>query len=319
MALGHPSARVRRPLTLLTLAIAVATLPGAAPARATTPGPNGRIAFAGETPTSSQIYTIAPDGSDLRQVTAVNGFATTPDWSPDGRRIAFELDDDAHAGIAVMNADGSDLHDLTPAGLQSQPAFTPDGRYLVYECVLCDGGDGIFIMRDDGSDAPGRRLSTNPFANESDANAQVSPDGGTVTFVRHQVDGQLQALFAVDISGANTRQLTPYTLEVAIKHDWAPDGGSIVITTHADFPNNQSPNLATIRPDGSHLHMLTRYKDGVTGAFAGSYSPDGRWIVYRVQRDTSYALWAIRANGGERRLLGTFAFAPRFIDWGTHP
>src|SRR5690349_5884302 len=98
MTLGRRSARMQRPLTIFALAIAVATLPNGAPARASTPGPNGRIAFAGETPTSSQIYTIAPDGSDLRQITAVNGFATTPDWSPDGRRIAFELDDDTHAG-----------------------------------------------------------------------------------------------------------------------------------------------------------------------------------------------------------------------------
>ena len=311
--------RILRIAVLFPAFLALAWLASAAPARATTAGPNGRLAFAAETETSSQIATINPDGSGLQQITHVNGFATAPDWSPDGQRIAFELDDDTHAGIAIMNADGSNLHDLTPTGLQSQPAFTPDGHHLVYECALCAGGDGIFLMRDDAADYPGRRLSTNPFPIQWDGNAEVAPDGQTVTFVRHQVDGQLQALFAVDIAGTHTRQLTPYDREVAIKHDWAPDGKSIVLTVNGDYPNGQSPNLAILRPDGAHLRLLTHYADGVTGAFAGSYSPDGHWIVYRLQNNGLFQLWKMNHEGGERRLIGTFPFAPRFIDWGTYP
>jgi Tol biopolymer transport system component len=304
---------------LFMLLAALALLPGPAPARATTSGPNGRIAFAAATETSVQILTIRPDGTGLQQITNVNGFACCPDWSPDGRRIAFELDDDTHAGIAIMNADGSDLHDLTPTGLQSQPAFTPDGHHLVYECASCAGGDGIFLMRDDGADAPGLRLSTNPFPDQSDANPEVAPDGRTVTFVRRQVSGLLQALIAVDIDGTHPRQLTSYDQEIAIKHDWAPDGKSILVSVHADFPNGQSPNLAILRLDGSHLRLLTHYADGVTGAFAGSYSPDGHWIVFRVRSNGVFQLWKMNHEGGERRLIGTFPFAPRFIDWGSDP
>src|SRR4029453_6799385 len=98
-------------------------------------------------------------------------------------------------------------------------------------------------------------LSSNPFHGEGDANPEVSPDGQTVTFVRHKVDEKLQALYAVDIDGSDERKLTSYRLEVAIKHDWAPDGRHIVLTTKADYPDHESPNVATIRPDGSHLRM----------------------------------------------------------------
>ena len=152
--------------------------------------------------------------------------------------------------------DGSDLHEVTSPG--GQPSFTADGHHIVYECASSTcGKSGIFLMKDDGSDAPGLRLSRNPFPFEGDSDPQVSPNGETVTFVRHKVEGELQALMAVDIDGSDLRMIAPYTLEVAIKHDWAPDGENIVITINADYPNSRNPNIATIEPDGSDLDVIT--------------------------------------------------------------
>jgi Tol biopolymer transport system component len=292
------------------------------PVAATQPGVNGKIAFAADfnnPAIHTQIDTINPDGTGLFQVTHVNGDAISPDWSPDGLRIVFEFDDENHAGIAIINADGTGFVDLTPTGFQSQPAFTPDGHHLVYECASCSGGDGVFLMRDDASDYPGVRLTTNPFLNEGDSNPEISPDGLTVTFVRHQVDGELQALFAVDIEGTNERQIVPYTLEVAIKHDWAPDGGHIAFTPYGDSPDRHSPEVATIRPDGSDLRLLTRYREGKVATPVGSYSPDGRWIAFRKRTPGTFGLWAMSPDGGNRKLIASFPFAPRFIDWGPKP
>ena len=131
---------------LFAFTIVLFVLAVTAPARATQPGVNGKIAFSFDT--TGQIYTINPDGTGLFQLTNVNGAAYSPDWSPDGHPIAFSFDDDTHGGIAIINADGTDFHDLTPTGIHAQPAFTPDGHHLVYECVDCSGGDGIFLMRD---------------------------------------------------------------------------------------------------------------------------------------------------------------------------
>jgi Tol biopolymer transport system component len=304
---------------LLVVGLAAILLFGGERSSATAPAANGLIAFSGDNGSGAEIYTIHANGSSLHRLTHVNADAATrgdagsPDWSPDGTRITFGVEDKA---VYVMNADGSGLRKVASPG--GEPAFTSDGTHIVYWCDSCPGGDGVFLVRDDGADVPGVRLTTNPFHDQGDENPEISPDGQTLTFVRHKVGGEMQALFAADIDGGNVRQLTSYAREVAIKHDWAPSGRQIVLTTNADYPRGRSPNVATIRPDGSHLRALTRYAGGKVGAFGGSYSPDGRWIVFRVENvdAKSFRLYKMHPDGTHRRLIRKLALSPRQSDWG---
>jgi Tol biopolymer transport system component len=300
---------------IVAVAVASVLLAGAPVAQATTPGHNGRIVFSVETDNGIQLFTIRPNGSHLRQVTSVDGDAINADWSPDGHTIVFELDDADHAGIATIRPNGHGLHDLTPTGLQGQPAFTADGRHIVFDKLVNGVDDSLWIMRSDGTGL--HRLTHNPFPEQgSDTDANVSPNGKVITFVRIKEPEVLQALFSVRIDGTHLHQLTSYRLEVGIKHDWAPDGSRIAIITHADPQPGQSANVATIRPDGTSLRRLTHYRGGETNAVTGSYSPNGRWIAYRLATPDSVALWKIRPNGSSKQRIRAFEEAPRYIDWG---
>ena len=291
---------------------------------ATTPGRNGRIVFAQEVGGHFQLFTIRSHGTGRARVGHVTGDAVHPDWSPDGTRIVFELDHPGRAtpgcSVVIMNADGSGLTDLTGArtGCEGQPAFTPDGQRIVF-MRFDDAADVESIQSMDLAGGDRRLVTGTKGSGRTDPN--VSPDGNWITFIRIKKDGELQAVFAVHPDGSGLHQVTPFKWEVAIKHDWSPNGKRIVVTTNADWVRpRQSANLVTIRPDGSGLKRLTQFAGGehARNAFAGSYSPDGRRIVFRLEKRDKAALATIGQDGRHVRLLTKFrSNKPRYIDWGT--
>ncbi|MGH3082977.1 MAG: TolB family protein [Gaiellaceae bacterium] len=113
--------------------------------------------------------------------------------------------------------------------------------------------------------------------------------------------------------------MTPYALEVGVKQDWSPDGKLIVMTTNADWVRpKESANLVTIRPDGSGMTDLTQFTGRKENAFAGSFSPDGKQIIFRLEQGDKYALAVVARDGQNLRLLTRLGKAkPRHIDWGT--
>jgi Tol biopolymer transport system component len=323
--------------TAISALAIVAAIAAAASSQATTPGRNGLIVYAKEAREGYgvfQLFTIRPDGTGNRQITRVEGTAFFPEWSPNGKLIAFEHETrpgqpDANRSVALISARGTGLRELTPTGIEPQPAgrvrdgnpaFTPDGEQIVFVRSHGAADRGLWIMRTDGSGL--RRLTRNPFVGVVDGGdlaPNVSPDGKRVSFVRIKRSEKLQALFIVRIDGTGLKQVTPYALEVARKQDWSPDGNLIVMTTNADWARpRESANLVTIRPDGSGMKQLTQFTRRKENAFAGSFSPDGKHIVFRLEQGERYALAVLNRDGENLRLLTKLSKArPRAIDWGT--
>ena len=302
---------------ILVFAYLALVLAPARRAHATVPGHNGLITFAADTGAGFQIYTVRKDGHRLRQITQVTGDAVLPHWSPDGGQIVFEFDTPSSANIAIMNADGSGLVELPAAlnGFEGAPSFTPDGKRILFERFefnpCCD--DAIWSMDLDGDD---RQRIIGPPNGATDP--EVAPDGEKFSLVVFNGQPFGQALFTAGIDGSNPFQLTPFTFDVAIKQDWAPDGQHLVFTNNADFPHpGDSANVATIRPDGTHLRFLTHFQGGEVNGFVGSYSPDGHWIVFRIEDHGSFGLFRMHPDGSDvRTILGFSSFKPRFIAWG---
>jgi TolB protein len=89
----------------------------------------GRIAFygqVGEGFTRADIMTVAPDGTDLRNLTNDDEPDWQPDWSDDGTRIVFARGPGDPLDLWVMNADGTERRQVTTTvGREEQPEWRP--------------------------------------------------------------------------------------------------------------------------------------------------------------------------------------------------
>jgi Tol biopolymer transport system component len=107
-----------------------------------------------------QIYTMNVDGSNVVRLTHTLARNFHPDWSPDGRRIAFVSERDGQSEIYVMNADGTDQRRLTfNIGSVRTPHWSPDGTHILFAADRAGNFD-LYLMRTDGSDL--RQLTTDP-------------------------------------------------------------------------------------------------------------------------------------------------------------
>ena len=102
----------------------------------------------------SDIMTCNADGSDVRRVTGADGNELTPNWSPDGARIAFVADYDGDYDVYVMDADGAGTHRLTETTVDDfAPRWSPDGSRIAFFSDASGTGQWeVYVIGADGSD-----------------------------------------------------------------------------------------------------------------------------------------------------------------------
>ena len=208
-----------------------------------------------------------------------------PQWSPDGRRVAFLafVPDRIGPSVYIVAADGSDLQRIsdTIGGV----SWSPDGQRLALPRWI---GDAIVLvtMASDGSDQ--RVLAEIIDAKELRRRQQARVEDWSVPWigvVAWSPDG-LHILFrcgvgvcVVDRAGRLVGQSPKLVPDERYWHEsppvgqpaaaWSPDGARIAVRT----AGNQTPNgdvvLYTMAPDGSDIRVLVRGGFGMVAEHSG--------------------------------------------------
>src|SRR5262249_44158381 len=141
-------------------------------------------------------------------VTAQNKEIFSLSWALKGDRIAFAYgaafqtsERKTDVEIETIAADGSARKTLTArAGMNAFPAFSPDGKQLVFHSTR-DGPKNLYIMNADGTGV--RRLTEGKW---TDTHAAWSPTGEWIAFAGKRDDGKF-AIWLIRPDGTGLKRL----------------------------------------------------------------------------------------------------------------
>jgi Tol biopolymer transport system component len=237
---------------------------------------NGRIAFI----KGSDVYSVAPDGSEVRQLTRLgpDQFAELPSWEPDDDQLVYTVRlPDVPRQLWIMNADGGNQHRLLddPAYGNTAGAFSPDGKIVIFSRCDMQGACAIYQVRIDGT---GLKALTSPQPGIMDSSPEYSPSGLMIAFERRWKGGYYVLL--MDRDGSNIHRLTPRDAS-AQNPVWSPDGSRIAFSCRCD--STGTSGIWVIDCDGAGLTRLTyvHAMDALTAVdhLFPSWSPGGNFLA----------------------------------------
>ncbi|PYO74341.1 MAG: hypothetical protein DMD64_04270 [Gemmatimonadetes bacterium] len=236
--------------------------------------------------TAGDLYSIKIDGTDLQRLTTDPWDDQLPSVSPDGKSIVFQrvnTPTSVQASLYIVNTDGTGEHALLDLGHMDFDATWAGGDTIVFSCDRFGASWDLCAVASDGT---GLRKVLSSVGGQ---NADASPDGTRLAFESFAGG---QAFWVAPLPSGTPVRLTPD--EVSYSAAWSPDGSQLVIGTAIGVPNNPEYRLERVNWDGTGLTPLTEFFDA---AGDGTWSADGKRIVYFARRASSQQLWVMKHDG----------------------
>ena len=256
---------------------------------------NESVMTADKSEYNTQIWTANADGSDAYQMTFGEKSSGAPDWSPDGKWIAFTSSRSGKNNLYLLRAGGGEAEMISDvkSGVGSF-AWSPDSRWIAFS--MSDA-----LTADEEKNNKGKDDARWIDENFKMSYVHVVP-------VMKNADGKREA-----------RQLTKGAFTVT-GFNWSPDGRSIVFSHQKTPSANDWPTS-----DVSLVDVSSGAVKAVAATTASEgqplFSPDGRWIALTISDNpptwaTQNRIHLIAAEGGAPKpLAATSDEQPNLIGW----
>jgi TolB protein len=194
------------------------------------------------------LFSAAPDGSDVKQITKTAGYDAEAVISPNGRKITFTSMRDGDLDIYTMDLNGKNVRRLTnQIGYDGGPFWSYDSQWIVFrahhpktekdiadymgllkENLIRPTALEIWVMKADGSNK--RQITNNGKANFA---PYFFPDGKRVIFASNVADprGRDFDLYSVNIDGTGLERIT-FNPTFDGFPMFSPDGKKIVFASN---------------------------------------------------------------------------------------
>ncbi len=269
-----------------------------------------------------RIWLVPVAGGEPRALTAPEHASQSPAFSPDGRQLAFTRKEKGKAQLYVMPIDGGEPRRLTemPLGV-FDPKWLPDGSGIVFAAMVLRNH-----FTPEATTAELERRDKDPVR------AHVTEERVYRYWDTWLTTGEVPHLFAYDLAGGKLRDLTPEStvwfdwMDPSGQYDIAPDGQEVAFAGISfDHERSWLRSAIYVAPAaGGAVRCLT--PDHPSDDTRPRYSPDGRSIVYGMQRDPTFYADRVRlmrfdrAAGKHEPLLENWSLSPlhwEFAEGGT--
>src|SRR5437660_986117 len=262
----------------------------------------------------SHVWTMSSEGQNQKQITSGDKGENSPLFSPDGKWISFVSSKDGSPQLYLMPAAGGTARKLTniSSGV-SDPLWSPDGKWIAFSSDVYPecGGD----------DACNQKIA------DTWSKGPLKAHSADSLLYRHWTewkDGTRTHIFLASAATGEAKDITPadydsptFQLGGPLQYDFSPDGKEFVFVSNHDKQPASSTNndlwLISLADSKAQPRNITASNP----AFDGSpkYSPDGKYIAYRMQKQPAYESDLFRLAIYDRAAGTSTVLTESFRNW----
>ena len=279
------------------------------------------------------LYFMNLDGTDPQRITVpVKNFTHlgSTEWSADGKQLVCDMSmggtDTSH--VMIMNADGSDIRDLTTGCM---PSLSPDGKQIVFSRA----GAGIMKINSDGTkleqiersgwgtqwSPDGRYIAWGQGNNITLLNTRTderhslltdeqasqlryiywnlgwSHDGRSLAFKARDAATDSDLVVVADVDSPDGFKVLYSGKGINADFTWHPNGKTVLFSAKDSSAN--APRLFTIDRDTDQPPELLPGQPDDWKIFDCDWSPDGQRIVFCATAPPQPIEWPVVTNSGD--------------------